>query len=705
MPNLKKHCKVLFFTCLCFITCQSLQAQETEDWEEEEDLEDFFGGEEMIKIATGELQHISKAPAVASVITAQDIKKMGANDLDEVLESVPGLHVSFDSQLYRSVYAVRGIASQINPQILFLINGLPISNLYLGNRGIGWSQMPVETISRIEVIRGPGSAIYGADAFSGTVNIITKAAEHIKDNQIGFKTGSYNTAGVWGAYRAKTDNAQFGLTLEYQTTDGHDEIIESDLQTIIDGLATTNASFAPSSVNLSQESFDLRADLVTGHWQFRVGVQNRYDLGTGAGIAESLDPQGRFESNRRNADITYHNPTAAKHWDVTLQAAYFYITQEVSDNLILFPAGSTALGPVYPVDITGNPEVFEEHYRFNATAFYKGFDAHSIRIGTGYHNANIFRVRESKNFALDANGDLINPGDPIVRVDDSPFIFLPESSRENNYFFIQDIWQLDNDWELTSGIRYDHYSDFGDTVNPRLALVWTTSHSLTTKILYGQAFRAPSFAETRNQNNPVAVGNLNLVPEEMETLELAFDYHPSQGARYSFNIFRYIWDDIISFVPDVGATTSTAQNQGKQTGYGVEFEFDYKINTALNLFGNIAVQESTDEASNTDTANVPQKQLYLGLYWKVDDEWQLNHTLNSVIDRTRTPGDPRPQIDDYIMINTRLIYHPRNSHWQFGFKINNLLDEEAFEPASPSITNDLPLAGTNFLVDVRYTFK
>ena len=86
---------------------------------------------------------------------------------------------------------------------------------------------------------------------------------------------------------------------------------------------------------------------------------------------------------------------------------------------------------------------------------------------------------------------------------------------------LQDEWQLAPDWELTAGVRYDHYSDFGATLNPRAALVWQTSPRLTSKILYGRAFRAPAFDTLYAQNNPVGLGNDSLDPETIDTIELA----------------------------------------------------------------------------------------------------------------------------------------------------------------------------------------
>ena len=146
---------------------------------EEEELELVYGDEEFISIATGRTQPIARAPSVASVITSDDIKAIGATDLDQVLETVPGLHVSNAGAGLNPIYIIRGIQSQFNPQVLMLINGIPITNSYVGNRSQVWGGMPINNIARIEVVRGPGSALYGADAFAGVINIITKESADI----------------------------------------------------------------------------------------------------------------------------------------------------------------------------------------------------------------------------------------------------------------------------------------------------------------------------------------------------------------------------------------------------------------------------------------------------------------------------------------------------------------------------------------------
>lgn len=684
---------------------------ETNALSDEEALLRVYGDEEMISITTGNRKPIAKAPAVATIITADDIKAISATDLDEVLETVPGLHVARSPQGYNPIYTIRGVFSQFNPQVLMLINGIPVTNLFVGNRSQVWGGMPVESIARIEIIRGPGSAIYGADAFAGVINIITKTAADIEGTEVGVRAGSFDTQDGWILHGSTWAGFETAFMLEYHDTDGQREVIDADAQTALDNALGTDASLAPGSVNLQRKSIDTRLDIARGNLRLRAGLQRRQNLGTGAGVALALDPEGRFASDRWSVDVTYHNPHFTDNWEVTAQASYFNTSQEVERNVRLFPPGADLGFGVFPDGVIGNPEVFERHYRVDTSAFYKGFQGHELRLGAGFNYNEIYKVRETKNFGPDpATGNPLPPGSPIVDVSDTPFVFLPEDSRRNVYFFAQDVWQFANDWALTAGVRYDHYSDFGGTLNPRLALVWDARYNLTTKLLYGRAFRAPSFAETRNINNPVALGNPSLDPETIETLELAFDYRPTDKLRLGANLFGYRWQDIIRFVPDAGGATATAQNSGEQTGYGLEMEADWRPNAEWRLVGNYAFQRSTDEETGEDAGNAPHHHVYVRAEWAFKPDWLVSSQLNWISERNRAPGDRRSNVDDYATLDLTLRRQARKTGgWGFALSARNLLDSEADEPSpagnpEASIPGDLPLAGRSFFGEFRLRF-
>jgi iron complex outermembrane receptor protein len=673
-------------------------------------------GEEMISIATGGEQSLARAPAVASVITAEDIEAMGATDLDQVLETVPGLHVSRSSLYLNPVYSIRGIRTDANPHVLVLMNGIPLTQLFQGDRGVN-STLPVTDIARVEVIRGPGSAIYGAEAFSGVINVITKSAKDINGTQISGELGSFNTRRTSFLHGSSLEKTDIALYIEYRQTDGDDgRTINSDAQNVFDTTFDTNASLAPGSLDTRGKRLDIRLDAKRDRWRFRLWNWRLRDTGVGPGLAQTLDPTGRTDINNYLADATYHNPDFAPHVDVKAQLSYMDINTRSEQRL--FPRGTVLpigadgnINPTAPVNTVqfpdgfiGNPSGIETHWRLDNSLFYTGVDGHRFRIAFG----GIFSkldTEETKNF-----GPGVISG-TLTDVTDTPFIFLDERERTIYFLSLQDEWHLAPDWDLTAGLRYDNYSDFGDTLNPRLALVWQTRYNLTTKLLYGRAFRPPSFQELFNQNNPVATGNPDLDPETIVTTELAFDYQPTFDIRTTLNLFRYEIKDLIEFISS-GNGSGIAQNMGAQEGYGLEWELSWEANRSLELIGNYAYQNSTDKAANRNAGNAPRHQVYLQADWNFRSRWNLNGQFNWIADRARVAGDPRPDIKDYQTIDVLVRHTDILNHWDLSLMVRNIFDENAREPSPAAnnapagswIPNDYPLEGRSYSAVFKYRF-
>lgn len=656
---------------------------------EEEELALAYGDKSFVSIATGTRQPIARAPSVATVVTAEDIAAIGAADLDEVLETVPGLHVARSGAAYNPIYTIRGIHTQYNPQVLMLVNGIPITGVYTGNRSQIWGGMPVENIARIEVIRGPGSALYGADAFSGVINIITRTASDLDGTQLGLRAGSFNSRDAWVLHGGEWSGFDVAAYLRVGATDGQRRIIAADT------LAGSPASLAPGPVNLGRDAIDARLDLARNQWRLRAGYQQRDNVGTGAGVASALDPQGRNFGERVSTDLTFQDANFAPNLDVTAQASYLHITEQ--SDLTLYPPGF----PGFPAGVIGNPYQWERHLRFNLSAAYTGLQNHKLRFGAGTQNDDLYRTKETKNFSRPAPGILLPLGSVVDVTDSAPF--LRPHIRRVNHVYAQDEWAFTQDWYLTAGVRRDQYSDFGGTTNPRVALVWETAYNLTSKLLYGRAFRPPSFSELYNINNPVALGNPNLKPESIESVELAFAWQPAGTVQTNLNLFHYQMKDIMRFVqnPD---TSFTAQNAGRQHGQGIEVELAWEARTNLRLSGNYAQQRSIDETTNQDAGNAPQHHIYARADWRFMPNWTLNTQLNYIAGRKREPTDTRPVIADYRTVDLTLRNQKRSSEWDFAFTVRNLFNADAREP-SPApglIPNDLPLAPREYRFELSH---
>ncbi len=655
---------------------------------EEEELALAYGDKSFVSIATGSRQPIARAPSVATVITTEDIAAIGAADLDEVLETVPGVHVARSPIGYNPIYTIRGIYSQYNPQVLMLVNGIPITGVTFGDRSTVWGGMPVDNIARIEVIRGPGSALYGADAFSGVINIITKIAPDINGTQLGLRAGSFNSLDGWVQHGGQWGAFDVAAYLRAGHTDGQQQIITQDAQSTIDILSGTSASLAPGPVNLGYDAIDGRIDISRDKWRLRAGIQQRNNGETGAGVASALDPVGSNFGQRVNTDLTYQDTTFAPDLDVTAQASYFYITEQ--NNLVLYPPGSQGFND----GVIGNPAKWERHLRFNLSAVYTHFQSHKLRFGAGTQDDDLYRTYETNNFSLGPQGG--NP--PVIEV--TPFL-LPHNRRVN-YVYAQDEWAFTKDWYLTAGVRQDHYSDFGSTTNPRIALVWETAYNLTSKLLYGQAFRPPSFSELYNTANPVLIGNPNLKPETNQSTELAFIWQATSTLQANLNLFHYQMKDILR--PD---SFGVVQNAGRQHGDGFETELVWDANASLRLSGNYAHQKSIDEATGLDAGNAPHDHLYARADWRFIPRWTLNAQLNYVVDRKRAPGDTRPDIADYHTVDITLRTQKQKNNWDFAFKVLNLFNADAREPSPYGtpfvpIPYDLPLAPREYRIELSH---
>lgn len=658
-----------------------------------------LGQVRVTSLATGTETPLDKAAAVATVITEKDIKAMGATDLDQILETVPGVHVGRSDQAYFPKYNIRGITSQYNSQTLVLINGIPVTQLAFGNRGNAWAGMPVKSISRVEVIRGPGSAMHGADAFAGVINIVTKTAKDINGTKAGARVGNFNTQAGWLEHGGSYNGFDIGFTFEYETTDGWRENIQQDAQSGLDALFMTDASLAPGPVNTMRDMVESRLDIAYENSRLRVGYQGRSNVGTAPGIAQAIDPHGRFGSDRFNADYTHTLKDLTPDWGIESRISYYRGTLEVEDNILLFPAG--AFGGAYPEGFIGNPEMKEENARFDFSSIYRGFNNHIVRLGTGAYWGDVFEVTESKNFYPDGS-----PRPGIEDVSDTAEVFLPEKDRTSYHFFAQDEWQLADNWQLTSGVRYDHYSDVGGTANPRLALVWATTDSITTKLLYGRAFRAPSIAELYITSNPNVLGNPKLDPETIDTYEFAFSQQISSQLRYSANIFYYQIEDYITFVSD-GPNTAQAQNIGERTGYGTELEADYKPLNNLRLLANYAYQHSEDSKTNADVGEAPNHQVYGRSEWQFITSWHFDAQVNWVGKQERVFGDIRAPVDDYTTVDLTLRKTEVWNSLALALSVRNAFDEAVYEAStgpSAQIPGDLPMAGRSIYGEVSYTF-
>jgi iron complex outermembrane receptor protein len=687
-------------------------------------------GQVEISIATGNSTPLDRAPATATVISAVEIQAMGARNLNEVLETVPGLHVSLSSlSRLDSVYSIRGIHTGLNPHVLLMLNGIPVQYSAQGGRPTLF-RLPVAGIERVEVIRGPGSAIYGADAFSGVINVVTKDASTIASTRVGGASGSFGTHELWLETATDWHATDIAFTMAYQKAEGDTgRLVSTDLQSTLDALLGTRASLAPGSLSTRYEVLDSHLSLSGTQWQFNFWNWLSRDAGVGAGAAQVLDAAGSDESDLWMADFTYRFDNDDNEWDKSLRLSYFRYDQE--SKFVLFPGGavlpiSKQLGNQGNIDfaqpnanwmlftdgVRGNPGGATEDAQLDYVVIFKGWDSHQVRAAVGARQQSA-EPREHKNFGPGVlTGSEMMVGGDLKNVSGTEYAFLSNYSRTIGYLSLQDEWQITGNMQLTSGLRYDNYSDFGSTTNPRVALVWTTNERLTTKLMHGHAFRAPSFIEKASKNNPVLLGNSAVGAERISTTELSLNFYVSESIGTNLTLFDYRATDLIEFVPS-DITNKIAKNTGDQEGDGYEAELNWRPLNNLSLASSFSYQDARDQSTGAAIQDAPAKQFKVMVDWEFLPAWHWHNQLAWIGDRSRRQADPvlksqgdsRAPVADYRLWDMNLRRANIVEGVDLMIAVRNVADADAREPSSGEIPEDYLLESRSVLLELSYRFN
>jgi iron complex outermembrane receptor protein len=639
------------------------------------------------------------------VFTSADISAMGARDLSDVLAQVPGLNVARSFYLFDPQYEFRGIWSSVNTGVLLLIDGVRRESVFLGGGSDLWASMPVDYIARVEVIRGPGSALYGADAVAGVISITTKRGPDMPKPVLTLEAGSRASRAASWQGSTRQGDAVVGLYLRRSLTDGPRERIDADVQSGLDAAFGTHASLAPGPMHLGMSANDAVLSLDWHDWRFNASLKERQLAGSGPGLAGALAPNDWARGRTAVASVNYQHVDIVPDWDLQMAASVSH--ESVHTHLVLFPPG--AFGGSFAQGVIGEPRRSGRQSNVEAIVGYNGLAQHRLRLGVGWDEMAILTTGEDKNF-----DNLLVPGGGVQLVNlgalgpsNPATLYLTPHQRQIRHLLVQDVWNPMPDWTLTAGVRHDRYSDFGNTTNPRLALVWDASATLTVKLLHGRAFRAPSFQELYN-NNFIAYGNSLLRPERFGSDELVLAWQGAADWQTTFNLFRYRLSDRVRFVPNIDPSSgATAANIGGQTGQGLEWEVRARPARVLSVNASVSFQHAHDTLFNTDAGASPHWMFKMAADWRLAPDWQLDAQARHVAGRQRPNGDSRPPIADYTLVDLNLRW--QTAAWrgiEFALGVHNVFNIDARDPSPPAATvpNDYPLARRSIGLQAQFNF-
>ena len=477
-------------------------------------------------------QRVTEAPSSVTLITAEEIRRYGWRRLSDVLGATRGFHLNHD-RLYHYL-GVRGFArpADYNSRVLVLVNGHRINeNIYDGVYLEDGFPVDMDLVERIEIIRGPGSSLYGTNAVFAVVNVRTRKAASFGAGEVSIEGLSLGTQrGRATVSRVSQRYGELLLSATGYTSRGQRSLSFPELaQPLLDadGEKAGNAFVSWRRGGIAIEA--------------GASIRRKWFPPLNTGQVIDQEPN-RGQDTRGYVDVSYVRQLGES---TEIQGRAF-LDRYLFDGRYRFATdggeeGASAIDREFANGswLGGEMQMRHQWRRHQVTA---GFEA---RLQPLVH---LYSYRSDPYEAF---------GGARVRLD-------------NHGVFLQDEWRLAARFRINAGVRWDRYSTFGSTFNPRLALVWQPNTRSSLKLMFGEAFRAPNPYELNYQTAKFRA-NPSLRPERVRTLELAWEQHWRNGWHATVSLFQTKASAIITQIEAADATLSY-NNVGRLEGSGWEAE-------------------------------------------------------------------------------------------------------------------------------------
>jgi len=641
-----------------------LNAQTGDDMMLFQDIPSVFG-------ASKYEQKVTEAPSSVSIITASEIRQYGYRTLADILKSVRSFYITNDRNY--SYVGVRGFGrpGDYNSRILLLIDGHRTNDNIYNQALVGTEALiDIDIIDRIEVIRGPGSSLYGSNAFFAVINIITKRGRDLKGAEVSGEAGSFKTYKGRVTYGNKFQNGvEAIISGAGYDSKGDDRLFFSEFND-------------PSTNNGVTENTDydryhnLFAKLSFQDFTLEGAYASRTKgIPTGAYGTDFNDPGNKTLDRHGYVDLKYDHSldgrtdlTARVFYDhFEYKGDYLYYTDPTILGLNKDLAYGTWLGGDFKL-VTKLAEV----HRFIAGVEYQG---------------NIQQNQKTYYVGVD-------PPD----LDDK---------RKSRIWasYIQDEYSILKNLVLNIGARYDHYNTFGGATNPRFALIYNPRENSTFKLLYGSAFRAPNDYELYYYSTNSSLPNPELKPETIKTYELVYEQFLGSHFRVAAAGYYYTINDLINQDESApGSGLTIFRNLDEVEARGFELVLENRWTSGLEGRVSYTIQRAKDKMTEQVLENSPGQLAKLNLTAPlISDKLSAGLEEQYMSRRKTLAGNYTPE--SYIT-NITFLTRRLQDRLEASLSLYNVFDKKLSDPVSADL---LPLDtvqqdGRSYRVKLTYTF-
>lgn len=616
-------------------------------------------------------QKVTEAPSSVSIITAADIRLYGYRTLADILRSVRSFYITYDRNY--TFVGVRGFGrpQDYNNRIQLLIDGHRVNDNLYDMAAIGTeAAIDVDMIDRIEIIRGPGSSLYGSSAFFAVVNVLTKRGRSLKGAEVSGEAASGD------AYKGRVSYGN-------RHRNGIEAILSGSVYDS-KGRDLYYPQFDPASGSgdprAANNGIAENADYDRYHGFFSklsyldVTVEGAYysrtkGISSGVFFTDFNDPQNKTVDTRGYLDLRYERSVGALT-DLTVRLFY-----DVYEYTGIYNS-TTLLGAV------NKDWGYADWWGSEIKATSRAFNRHRFIAGAEY----------LYNNRLDQTNVDVDPA--VMWLDD-------RRSSAVTACYAQDEFTPARNVTLFAGLRYDRYETFGNTVNPRAALILAPREKSVIKLLYGSAFRAPTPFELY-YSSPTNSANPSLKPEKIKTYELVLEHYAGDNLRATIAGFLSRIDGLINQT-EASPGFTVFRNLTQVESRGVETEIENRWSNGAEARMSYTLQKTTDTATGKVISNSPEHLAKLNVSLPV---WR-NGVFAGVEEQYTGRRKTRSEATEEAFFITSLTLTGRRAAGGLDLSVSvyNLFDRKYSDPVSSDMMQQTILQdGRNYRLKLTYAF-
>jgi len=613
-------------------------------------------------------QRVTEAPASVTIITADEIRMFGYRTLADIIRSIPGLYVTSDRNY--SYIGIRGFGrhGDYNGRILLLIDGHRLNDNIFDTAALGTEfPLDIDLIDNLEFVRGPGSSLYGSNAFFGVINIITRPSGEV-NKEAAIAAGDNETWKGRMSY-GKVFDAGLGVLVSgsWLESAGQRKVYYPEYAADPNGSVSHDNDYDSAKSMYSRFSYgDFTLSGLYGTRKKGIPT-GAYDVVFNTKPNYTVDDRGYVDLSYRHTFGKITDFSARLFYD-----AYEYEGRSTYDRVVGQPYvivrdmahahwwGGEAMADIKP----------SERHRFTVGAEFR----HNLR--TSQTNVDV----EPFTSNLDYNHSSTNWG----------------AFGQSEHSIFKSLF-------LNAGVRYDDYGRF-NSVNPRAALIWTPIATTTFKLMYGEAFRAPNAYESHYfDGGKTGKSDPNLKPEKIRTYEAIWEQYYNDIYNSSVSAFYYRINNLISQVTDPADNLMVYRNIERVEAKGVDLVLQAKFESGLMGRVSYTWQEATDADSGAWQVNSPRHLAKANISMPVyRSSVYISPELQYSSPRLTLAGN---RTRDAVTANLTILGRNLIQGLEASASIYNLFDTRYGDPGSSEHRQDIiDQDGINFRIKLSYRF-